>query len=204
MKIQTVEYLIQKDPFSTSSIWKETLAEIEDAIKKIEYPEKSGGFYFRSDSVGRKRGEGNGVTPIKEAFQKYLNIKGWEVEARIEIAPRRNVGAIDLAKTLPDKSIVAVEWETGNISSSHRSVNKMALGILKEKLIAGVVILPTRNMYKYLTDRIGNFEELSPYFELWRSLHAKNGVLAIIAIEHDGTIDDIPRIPKGTNGRAII
>lgn len=204
MKIQNIEYLIKKGPFASSSTWVDNLNEIQTAIKRIEYPIGSGGFHLRSDSVGRKRGEGNGVKPIKEAFQKYLHSKNWEIESRVEIAARRSVGAIDVAKKIPGSGIIAVEWETGNISSSHRSVNKMALGIMKNILLAGVLILPTRNMYKYLTDRVGNFEELSPYFELWQSLHVENGILAIIAIEHDGTLDDIDRIPKGTNGRAII
>jgi hypothetical protein len=59
--------------------------------------------------------------------------------------------------------LFCVEWETGNISSSHRAINKMALGILKDILIGGVLILPTRKMYSYLTDRVGNFPELAPY-----------------------------------------
>ena len=97
-----------------------------------------------------------------------------------------------------------MEWETGNISSSHRSMNKLALGILKKVIVAGVVILPTRKMYRYLTDRVGNYAELVPYFDLWKSITVNNGVLAVIAIEHDGELNDAPRIPKGTNGRAII
>jgi hypothetical protein len=61
-------------------------------------------------------------------------------------------------------------------------------------------------MYKYLTDRIGNFPELQPYFPLWRSLNAtiREGVLEIIAIEHDATSADVPRITKGTDGRALV
>jgi hypothetical protein len=99
--------------------------------------------------------------------------------------------------------LFCVEWETGNISSSHRAVNKMALGILKKVLIGGVLILPTRAMYKYLTDRVGNFPELEPYFPLWQALKVEEGLLAIIAIEHDAVSQSVPRIPKGTNGRAL-
>jgi hypothetical protein len=101
------------------------------------------------------------------------------------------------------EKLFAVEWETGNISSSHRALNKMTLGILSQKLIGGALILPTRNMYQYLTDRVGNFEELEPYFDLWKALKADEGLLAIMVVEHDEVSKNVPRIPKGTNGRAL-
>lgn len=63
---------------------------------------------------------------------------------------------------------VALEWETGNVSSSHRSLNKMSLGLLKGVLAAGILVVPSRELYKYLTDRIGNFEELAPYLSSCR------------------------------------
>jgi len=65
------------------------------------------------------------------------------------------------------------------------------------------LILPTRRMYQYLTDRVGNFEELEPYFDLWKALRCDEGLLAIMAVEHDDVSKDVPRIPKGTNGRAL-
>jgi hypothetical protein len=96
-----------------------------------------------------------------------------------------------------------LEWETGNISSSHRALNKIALGILRGIFIGGALVLPTRAMYKYLTDRIGNYDEIEPYFELWKKLPIKKGLLLVIAIEHDSVNGSVPRIPKGTDGRAI-
>ncbi|MGA1841038.1 MAG: hypothetical protein ACMUIU_10470 [bacterium] len=42
--------------------------------------------------------------------------------------------------------LFCVEWETGNISSSHRAINKMALGIIRDILIGGILIVPTRNL----------------------------------------------------------
>jgi hypothetical protein len=92
----------------------------------------------------------------------------------------------------------------GNISSSHRAINKMALGILKKVLIGGVLILPTRAMYKYLTDRVGNFHDLEPYFPLWQALQVEEGFLAVIAIEHDAVSRSVPSYPKGTDGRALL
>ena len=80
----------------------------------------------------------------------------------------------------------------------------MALGLLKNILIGGILILPTRELYQYLTDRVGNYRELAPYFPLWKSLKVEEGFLGIIAVEHDYTSPDVPRIKKGTNGRALV
>jgi Restriction endonuclease BamHI len=38
-----------------------------------------------------------------------------------------------------------VEHETGNISSSHRSMNKMMHGIRREILVGGALVLPTKS-----------------------------------------------------------
>jgi len=127
---------------------------------------------------------------------------GWQLETPVDIATVRRPGPMDATYQVKDR-LFCVEWETGNISSSHRSVNKMALGIMKKTLIGGALILPTREMYQYLTDRIGNFRELSPYFPLWKSLNIEEGLLLVIAIEHDAVSDKAPRIPKGTDGRAL-
>ncbi len=66
-----------------------------------------------------------------------------------------------------------------------------------------MLIIPSRKLYNWLTDRIGNFLEIEPYFPLWRSITVKQGVLAVIEIEHDGTSENVPRIIKGTDGRAL-
>jgi len=204
LRIPKIEYLVRQGAFGTSAQWNSILAELKRAIASIEWPKGSGGFYFQDGSTGRSRGEGNGVKPIKDAFCAYLESVGWQRETPVDIATLRKPGPIDVTKAIPKVGLVAAEWETGNISSSHRSVNKMALGLLNGVLVAGVVVLPTRAMYKYLTDRIGNYDELSPYFPLWNAVPIGNGVLAVIAIEHDGTRADAPRIPKGTDGRALI
>jgi hypothetical protein len=54
-----------------------------------------------------------------------------------------------------------------------------------------------------LTDRIGNFDEIEPYIELWKSLNLNSGVLIIIVIEHDEESIEVKKIPKGTDGRAL-
>lgn len=139
---------------------------------------------------------------IKDACMSHLKSLGWSLETPIPIAVLKKPGKMDATYPVGNR-LFCVEWETGNISSSHRAMNKMALGILKGVLIGGALILPTRAMYKYLTDRVGNFPELEPYFPLWKALKVEEGLLAVIAIEHDSVSRSVPRIPKGTNGRAI-
>ena len=79
----------------------------------------------------------------------------------------------------------------------------MALGLLKGVLVCGILVVPSRELYKYLTDRIGNMAELMPYLDLWRSIPCEQGILEIVSIEHDATSTEVPRIPKGTSGRAL-
>jgi len=109
-------------------------------------------------------------------------------------------GAVDAIKTLPSRKLIALEWETGNISSSHRAMNKIVLGMLTGVLVGGVLIFPSRNFYRYLTDRIGNYQELEPYFPVWQSVGLRSGFLRVIEIEYDATSPDVQKIPKGTDG----
>lgn len=201
MKIVRVELLIDAGSFSSSEAWATIRGHITGAIQTIEWPPGSGSFTLH-DQSGKKRGEGSGVTPIKNACMVRLKERGWTLEPSIDIATVKRPGPVDASCPVGDR-FFCLEWETGNISSSHRALNKMALGMLKGKLIGGALILPTRAMYNYLTDRVGNFPELEPYFPLWRALPVTEGVLAVIAIEHDAVSSAVPRIPKGTDGRAL-
>jgi len=79
----------------------------------------------------------------------------------------------------------------------------MAVGLLDGILAGGILVLPSREMYQYLTDRVGNFVEIAPYFPVWRNLQINEGVLAVFEIEHDATSLVVPPIKKGTNGRAL-
>jgi len=204
MKFVKLQALIDKGDFSKSDDWKRIYRQIKQAIAAIEWPPGSGSFTILKQS-GKKRGEGSGVKPIKEACMTKLQEFGWNLETPVDIATLTRPGPIDATCMVPSKKkLFAVEWETGNISSSHRAVNKMALGILKGILIGGILILPTRELYQYLTDRVGNYRELAPYFPLWKSLTVKEGFLGIIAVEYDYASTDVPRIAKGTNGRALV
>lgn len=202
MKIVQTERLVDAGTFSESEDWRRIEGQIYQAIKSIEWPLGSGSFTLHNES-GKKRGQGSGVKPIKNACMQKLQSLGWHLETKVDIATVRRPGPMDATCRVKDR-LFCVEWETGNISSSHRSVNKMALGIQKKVLIGGVLVLPTREMYQYLTDRVGNFRELSPYFPLWKSLAVEEGLLLVIAIEQDAVSSKVPRIKKGTDGRALL
>ncbi len=202
MKIVHVEKLIYVGPFSRSARWKAARKYLHTEIKAMEHPVGSGKFTLYPES-GKKSGQGNGVTPIKAGLMSRLLQNGWKTEEPLNIATRRKPGKLDAVLYSPRGSI-AVEWETGNISSSHRALNKLCLGLIQKVLSAGILIVPSRIMYRYLTDRVGNFDELEPYLSLWRNVRCENGVLEIIVVEHDDTSLSTPRIPKGTDGRALI
>ncbi|MBW8311613.1 MAG: hypothetical protein K0M64_06205 [Rhizobium sp.] len=115
-------------------------------------------------------------------------------------------GGFDFLVKTPSGLQMALEWETGNISSSHRSVNKLTMALAAGIIQAGVLILPSRALYEHLTDRIGNIGELSPYLAMWSSLGStvSRGLLAISVVEQDALTDDesYPYLPSGNDGRA--
>lgn len=180
----------------------EKLSLIESELQLMEHPFGSGKFKLYPKK------KSNGVTPIKINFMNKLKNHGWHLEHRLDLGVTTNkAGPIDA--TYPfncfDNRYIALEWETGNISSSHRAINKMVLGLLNEIIVCGVLVLPSREMYKLLTDRVGNFAELEPYLDVWMSANynIKSGALVIYEIEHDETSEDIKPLQKGTDGRAL-
>jgi hypothetical protein len=198
------------DRYSLTWQFAEIESQINEAVRSTVWPPGADAFTIYPES-GKKRGEGNGVKPIKEGFVCTLQGMGWELEKR---APRRSgmndgekgsrPGAFDCHRVMEGGlTPFVVEWETGNVSSSHRSINRMALGILDGYVSGGVLIVPSRALAQYLTDRIGNSPELEPYFRLWQKWTlAENAYLAVVTVEHDDESTEVPRIPKGTDGRA--
>lgn len=147
---------------------------------------------------------GNGVKPIKIPCLRELRRRGWEVESLPMLATSvLGTGDLDAVKRTAE-GYVAFEWETGNISSSHRALNKLCLGMHQLDLLAGFLVVPSNNLAPYLTDRIGNIGELRPYFPLWSSYTGARGALRIVVVEHDAIDRNVPRIPKGTDGRALV
>ncbi len=200
MKIVQVHTLIRRGKYAKSRHWLRTRRQIHRAVRKCAWPPGSAEFTIYPES-GKKRGEGNGVGPIKNEFVKELKRCGWSIEGPAKNSFGKALGDFDAVLPSPHKPIV-VEWEAGNISSSHRSMNKMTMLVADGVISAGTLVVPSRKLYVYLTDRIGNIQELEPYFRLWKSVPCKDGVLEIVVIEQDGESRDVPRIPKLTAGRA--
>ncbi|OLN21334.1 hypothetical protein BTO30_15600 [Domibacillus antri] len=197
MKILRTQVLIDDKKFSNTTEYQRVMSDLQNAIKAIRNPHDADGFYLFNKK------QGNGVKPIKDAFVKKLNELGWEDE-KIVSNPDIRKRKIDSSLKLSNNTYFGVEWETGNISSSHRAINRLKKGMLEGALTGGILVLPSRAMYYYLTDRVGNFQELEGYFEVMADTANPKGFLSIIEIEHDGVGTDIPPIRKGTDGRALI
>ena len=157
-------------------------ADIKMAVEAVVWPPGSPNFTIRPES-GKKRGQGNGVKPIKDAFVTLLEARGWISESHFpNVVPElRPPGPFDAFFTVPDMLPFVAEWETGNVSSSHRAVNKIMLGVQDDSLSGGALVVPTKRLAKYLTDRVGNFEELEPYFRFW-ARSCDRGYLAVLAV----------------------
>jgi hypothetical protein len=176
----------------------------------------------------------NGVTPIKEQFLDEMLKRHWKLELPLDIStlmenykalkeaedsfleypskqaitePLHNlVGDFDCSFKVADTWRAVIEWETGNISSSHRSMNKLCLALMASQIEVGVLIVPSRSLYPHLTDRVGNWMELSPYLHFWKKAgqFVDRGLLAVTVVEHDALTDDpsIPYIGQGKDGRS--
>jgi hypothetical protein len=187
MKIVRRVELGQKE---TGSEWTDALVEVERAIKNVVWPPGASDFTIHPQS-GKKRDEGNGVKPIHAAFLTALALDGWTVAG--------NQLKLDAVKTLQN-GYIGLEWETGNISSSHRAMNRLHLA-QRDGCVGGVLILPTKRLAQYLTDRIGNYEELEQYLKLYDLPHL---AIAVYGVEHDREDFAVDRIKKGTDGRSLI
>lgn len=197
MKLINVRHLLQVGAFAQSVEAATIDADIRNGIQQVSWPPGSDSFTL----LDKK--DGNGVKPIKNDFIAHLTAKNWHSEKRMLLASNAQPGKIDAVYQFSDGRHFAVEWETGNISSSHRALNKMAVGLLDGCLIGGALILPSRAMYPYLTDRIGNYAEIEPYFPVWEALQPKEGMLTVYVVEHDTLSPNVLAIPKGTDGRAL-
>lgn len=200
MKINRTEFLIRKGQFADTEEFEQVLEEVYTAIRAVHWPPGNNQFILREENKKHK----NGVKPIKESCITVLDEQfGWQREKRMKIITNARPGPVDAVKTLSNDRQFVVEWETGNVSSSHRALNKIAIGLLQHAIVGGLLIVPSREMYQWLTDRIGNFPEIEPYFPLWRAVPVEEGILAVIEVEHDRTSPSVQRIEKGTDGRAL-
>lgn len=120
-------------------------------------------------------------------FTKYPRPTEKQLKAAIAEALNESVGDFDFWFRTKSGFRTVVEWETGNISSSHRSLNKLCLALMGGIVDAGVLVVPSKFLYPHLTDRIGNVRELQPYFYFWNRVGklVDRGLLAVVEVEYD-------------------
>lgn len=201
MKIVAHHDILNADRFSSSRHLAKAWEEIKISILKTDWPHGSGKFSIYPES-GKRSGQGNGVKPIKIPCMEALASFGWLTESLPDIGSTvLGTGDLDALK-LTGEGYIAFEWETGNISSSHRALNKLFLAMQETNTLGSFLVVPSNDLKPFLTDRIGNIGELMPYFPFWRNLPGISGGLRIIVVEHDELSLNVPKIPKGTDGRS--
>jgi Restriction endonuclease BamHI len=214
----------------SSEDWESIHRSFVRSIERIDSPRGSGRLMLRrkTQDPESKQWNRNGVGYLRSRFLEHMVAdEGWQAEGEVDLQNLQEkpelrlypsmeaysepitsaFGDFDFVTTTDGGIRVAIEWETGNISSSHRSLNKLSIVLAAKKIQAGVLILPSRNLYEHLTDRIGNIGELSPYLGMWKSMGTavERGMLAIAVVEHDELTDDpeFPYLKAGKDGRAV-
>src|SRR5437773_3067378 len=119
MKLVRLTPLIQVGRFPTSKAWARVEGDVRAAIAAVRWPPDGRDFTIYPQS-GKKRGEGNGVKPIKDGFVSKLTDLGWKMQQTKErdadpttLRPGSFDAWLDLTKQGYYKPFV-VEWETGN------------------------------------------------------------------------------------------
>jgi hypothetical protein len=219
--------LFDKGDVIKSADWATFHSSYVKSIQRIVHPAGSKGLKLRKKyQKPDKQWLRNGVGFLRSEFLKNMVSEGWTDEGAVELAVTRDqppamlypemteyrepitskFGGFDFVTVGPEGGRIAIEWETGNISSSHRSLNKLAIALAAGILEVGVLVVPSRDLYEHLTDRIGNIGELSGYLSLWESLKVTvpRGLLAITVVEQDELTDDetFPYLRVGSDGRA--
>lgn len=220
--------LFDKGNVVTSSDWRSVHESYVRSIQSIDFPSGSGYLKLRcKEALPNKQWSRNGVGYLRSRFLSQMQDKeGWQAEGGVDLGRNReqppirlypsmksyrepitsDFGGFDFVTIAPDGIRVAIEWETGNISSSHRSMNKLAIALGNGIIQVGVLIVPSRVLYEHLTDRIGNIGELSGYLAMWERLKSSvtRGLLAVTVVEHDMLTTDprFPYLPRGNDGRA--
>lgn len=205
MKITETIDVFACGKFPESAGWKKACADVEEAVRVTDWPHGSGSFTIYPEKYVKGKTTGNGVVPMKYPCIAKLQSLGWEIESLPEIVDGvLGTGDLDALQKSPGGNI-AFEWETGNISSSHRAINKLLMGLKFGGIKGAILVVSSDKLKVWLTGRIGNIGELRPYFRLWDDAKLDNdeGVLRIIVVEHDAESRSVPKIPKGQDGNAM-
>jgi len=185
-----------------SSVAKNAYDEILEAIENMV------------GNINNSKRKINSVAPIKSGLVNLLhNNYFWETEHHLQVLKdnisdgndnskrkRGQGGGIDLYKEFDFQGYtfrVGIEFETGNVASVHRSLNKLSMGLQSQELDLIFLILPVFNLAQYLTDRVANYEEIEAYFPLF-------GEKPFIALGFDAEnySPDFPVFEKGKDGNS--
>lgn len=189
----TAQELIRENPLALQAY-----NEICEAILSIITPPYP---YF---IINNSEKNCNGVTPIKDpCYEKLENRYLWYRDKPLAYLHEdmKKGGPINLYKEFSEYGDseenfnVGVEFETGNIASAHRSINKLRVGITIKELDLAMLILPIKSLSFYLTDRVANYEELEPYFIIINDLP-----FIVIGFDADEYSPVVPLLPKGRDG----
>jgi Restriction endonuclease BamHI len=210
-----------------STDWAKVHTSFVNSIKSIDNPAGSGRLKLKRKTRVNGKWKRNGVGYLRSRFLEHMvTTEKWRSEGIVDLAKTRaqvntrlypsledyeepitsKFGGFDFATTGPNGTKIAIEWETGNISSSHRSLNKLSIALSSGILQVGVLVIPSRLLYEHLTDRIGNVGELAGYLAFWESVRVTvpRGLLAVTVVEHDELTDDptFPYLAVGKDGNA--
>lgn len=220
--------LFDKGDVISSEDWKTVHTSYVRAINSIDHPAGAGTLTLREKvKLPNGQWQRNGVGYLRTRFLNSMrDTERWHAEGDVDLARDRkqppillypsleqyrepitsDFGGFDFMTTAANGTRIAIEWETGNISSSHRSMNKLAIALSNGVVDVGILIVPSRKLYEHLTDRIGNIGELSGYLSMWEGLKSvvTRGLLGITVVEHDALSKDpsLPYLKVGGDGRA--
>lgn len=167
-------------------------AEVLAGIERTVWP--AGASRFSINPVHK----GNGVGPIKEALLEHLAKRGWEFERQLCGGEAEMAGPVD-AYHEREGLRLCVEWETGNVASSYRVVLKMMDALVEGKIDAGLLIVSDKRLARYLTDRIGTYDEIAWSLRMLRKLFQR-GYIEVVVMDADRIDTRVPLIPKQASG----
>lgn len=141
----------------------------------------------------------NGVGPIKDEMMKHLKLNQWV--GGVRIGEGSESGPVDAIKTVGNLR-ACFEWETGNIASSCRALLKIMDGLAFGIIDVGFIVVSSKDLARFLTDRIGQYEEFKWSLRMLPRLF-KYGHIEIIVMEFDELDTRVPFIPKQACGNGV-
>lgn len=180
----------------SNSLAKQAYNEVEQSILRNVIPGHDS-FLLNDTSI-----HCNGVAPVKEECYRILEEEYlWYREKPLSYFhdDAQKGGPIDVYKEFYGDRYgilrVGLEFETGNISSAHRSMNKLCVGCRKDEIDLAMLMMPIKKMSYYLTDRVSNYEELEPYFNL-----LDDYPFVVFGFDAEVYSKDAPYLAKGKDG----